>query len=57
MSRIIQEKEKMGRNAFYVWSVSKRVPKKHYKKNPIDNLIKDRESHYDDLLQYVSRSS
>lgn len=46
----------MGRNAFYVWSVSKLVRRKHYKRDLIDNLIKDRESHYDDLLQYINRS-
>lgn len=56
MSRIIQEKEKMGQNAFYVWSVLKLVRRKHYKRDTVDNLIKDRESRYDDLLQYVSRS-
>ena len=31
MSRIIQEKEKMGRNAFYVWSVSKLAEESYYK--------------------------
>lgn len=44
----------MGQNAFYVWSVSKLVRRKHYKRGPVDNLIIDRESHYDDLLRYVS---
>lgn len=46
----------MGRNVFYVWSVSKLVRRKHYKRGPVDNLIIDRESYYDDLLRYVSRS-
>ena len=46
----------MGQNAFYVWSVSKLVRRKHYKRDPVDNLIIDRESYYDDLLRYVSRS-
>lgn len=46
----------MGQNAFYVWSVLKLVRRKHYKRDTVDNLIKDRESRYDDLLQYVSRS-
>ena len=34
----------MGQNAFYVWSVSKLVRIKHYKRDPVDNLIIDRES-------------
>ena len=32
----------MGQNAFYVWSVSKLVRRKHYKRDSVDNLIKDK---------------